>query len=125
MKLIILMVFINFGFYCCLSQSTITSNQNDCAIYNRLKKIDLNKYIGKTVRELLEDPFIKGYKDKYFLEERPRSLAGLGLMYSSKIYIKVYTKIEHQNQICLSGEWSYDKLLEEIIEDIVIKKYQH
>lgn len=106
----------------------------DTLVRNKLLNLDLRRYEGKTVAELLKNDTIKLFKNHWFSDEPPLKLRSLNLTFARGLYLTMYfADLKHQSRFSKTGQHSFDKILKEKIskieldrsffEENVVKKY--
>jgi len=110
--------------------SSIKSNSsmvnNDSLIINKLRKIYKESYKGKTVSELLNDTLVKGYYEYFYSDEPPGKLSALVLMYTRKIYLKIYfDELQYVERLNFDGDWPIEEIKKEKISHIEIEMHSY
>src|SRR5688572_757231 len=95
-RLLILITFFLFG-YVSRGQSKDTTQygkdkinlKRDTILRNLLVKVNLTRYIGKTVGQLLTNDTIKQFTRRYWSDEPPGVLDGLVLIYARGLSLTI------------------------------------
>jgi hypothetical protein len=97
--------------------------RNDISLLNKLMQVNLKKYIGKSVEQLLKDTVINKYKNFWWEDEPPGVLNSLNLTYSRGLYLKIYFKdLKYSSRFTEKCEWELKLIKKEEIGSLVIAK---
>lgn len=109
--------------------------KKDTLTRNLLLSVDLKKYVGKTVEELLQNDTIKMYKKNWWTDEPPGKLKSLNLTFARGLYLEIYPVRENGKAVQFSMTKDFDieafkklkiqKLIidREYFEENVVKEY--
>lgn len=97
--------------------------KNDISLLNRLMQVNLKKYIGNSVEQLLKDTIINQYKNFWWEDEPPCVLNSLNLTYSRGLYLKIYFKeLKYSHRFTEKCKWDFKLIKRENIGSLVIEK---
>lgn len=66
--------------------------ESDSVLLCKLKRMNIQAYIGQDVGSFLANSLISKYRDYIFVDEKPGLLSFLALEYSGKLYIEIEIK---------------------------------
>ena len=78
------------------------------------------KFIGKEIKVLLDDPEFSDYEEYVFLEEPPRKIQGVGFVYENGEFFVYIGELEHVERFNRWGKWDFEKVKKEKISRLMI-----
>ncbi len=105
-------------------QGDTVNLKKDTALRNMLMKVNLKKYIGKTVEELLQNSTIKRYKSYWWSDEPPGKLRSLNLTYARGLYLEIYPAEKEGRAVQFSKikKFDFEAFKKMEIQDLIIDK---
>lgn len=86
-------------------------------------QVNLKKYIGKTVGELLETDLVKHYKDYNWSDEPPGKLNSLNLNYQNEVNLQIYAQqLKFTPSFSEINKFNIELFKKEKITKIIIEK---
>ena len=115
-------------------QGDIINLSKDTVVRNKLLRLNLRKFEGRTVKELLQNDTVKLYKNYWWSDEPPGKLQSLNLTFARGLYLCVFVDtLKYQPRFSEWNRFSFDKFLNEKVsavkldrdffEENVVKKY--
>jgi hypothetical protein len=91
-----------------------------------LKELDLDKFIGKTVDELLLNDTVKLYTNYFSSDEPPFKLDHFNLVFANGLYLKIYSfDLKFVERYSLERKWDFETFKKEKISKLVIDSYSY
>jgi hypothetical protein len=111
--------------FCMIPHINISDSTHIDSVYQSLEKIDLDKYVGKSLDFLLNQLEFKDYKIGYH-EEPSLSLGFITISYNPDIALMIYfNKLEHVPRSSKERLWRNDeKIKKEKISQIYLVNYK-
>ena len=119
-KILLFLILISYVNYKSIAQVTQKSHLYKEKL-EQLKKINKSKYVGNTIKELLNDKNVKGYNSYHWLAEPPGCLSGIALEYDKRLCLNVHLKSpKYQKKFSVENKWSFKEFQKEKVFIIII-----
>jgi len=103
-------------------EDTLKSNK-DLVVYEKLTNLNLNRFIGQTVGDLLQNDTIKLYAKYEWESTHPLKLAGLNLIYADGLYLEIEANpTQYTHKTSLTGKYDLEKFKKEKITKVKLDK---
>jgi hypothetical protein len=107
---------------------------HDTVVRNKLVRLNLRRFTGKTVKEVLQNDTVKLYKDYWWSDEPPGKLQSLNLTFARGVYLRLFVDtLKYQPGFSERLSFSFEKFLKEKVssveldddffEENVVKRY--
>ena len=103
-------------------EDTLKSNK-DLVVYEKLIHLNLNRFIGQTVGDILQNDTIKLYAKYEWASTHPLKLAGLNLIYADGLYLEIEANpTQYTNKTSHTGKYDLEKFKKEKITKVKLDK---
>lgn len=87
--------------------------------HHPVKDVNLQKFIGKPIYEVLQDTVLRNYQELLLFDEPPGRLSGIMIMFDDRLYVNIHVHpIIHQKAFNEDRKWSLELFLKENVAKI-------
>lgn len=95
----------------------------DTVIRNKLVRLNLHQFEGRTVKQLLQNDTVKLYKKYWWTDEPPGKLQSLNLTFARGLYLQVFVDtLKYQPRFSARMSFSLEKFLKEKVSSVELDR---